>query len=326
MEYSIVIILLFILILVYFKIADKYNIIDKPNHRSAHAQITLRGGGVIFPMAFILFSLFHINAIIEHYWSFGLGLLSICTISFMDDLKPLSNRVRLSVHFFSVALLLYFANTFTVFPFWVWPVFFILIIGSLNAYNFMDGINGITGIYSLVTLGFLAYANHDFFSFTDEDFILYPMIACLIFLFFNFRKKAKCFAGDVGSMGIGFWILALITLLIIKTGEYKFILLLSVYGVEVVLTIIERIMIKENIFEAHRRHLYQLFANEKKVSHLKISMAYGIVQLGINIYLINSHLPFCIDALIILFPLGTIYLLLKLNIKKSHKFQHNIKS
>lgn len=319
MEYSITIILLFVLILVYFRIADKFNIIDKPNHRSAHAQITLRGGGVIFPIAFVIFSLFHINAVAERYWSFGLGLLSICTISFLDDLKPLSNKVRLSVHFLSVALLLYFADTFSVVPFWAWPLFFIVIIGSLNAYNFMDGINGITGVYSLVTLGFLAYTNYSFFSFTENDFIFYPIIACLIFLFFNFRKKAKCFAGDVGSMGIGFWILALITLLIIKTGQYKFILLLSVYGVEVVLTIIERIMIKENIFEAHRRHLYQLFANERKISHLKISIVYGIVQLGINIYLINSHLPLYVDALVVLFPLGTIYLLLKLNIKKSHK-------
>ncbi|WP_228459235.1 MraY family glycosyltransferase [Chryseobacterium carnipullorum] len=264
MEFAIVIILLSVSLLVYFKIADKYNIIDKPNHRSAHSQITLRGGGIIFPIAFIIFCLFNLNEAIQDYWSFGLGLLAICTISFVDDVRTLSNKIRLSVHLISVVLLLYFTGAFTLMPFWVWPILFVIIIGTLNAYNFMDGINGMTGVYSLVTLGSLAYINKDIIQFTNENFILYPILACMVFLFFNFRKKAKCFAGDVGSMGIGFWVIGLITLLIMRTEEYKYILLLSIYGMEVVLTITERILLKENIFEAHRRHLYQLFANEKK--------------------------------------------------------------
>ncbi|MFC3159064.1 glycosyltransferase family 4 protein [Chryseobacterium arachidis] len=266
MEYIIATIILFISIIIYFKIADKYNIIDKPNHRSAHTQITLRGGGIIFPVAFIVLCLFNLNEVIEHYWSFGLGLLAICFISFIDDIRTLSSKVRLSVHLLSVILLLYFTNTFSLMPFWVWPIFFVMIIGTLNAYNFMDGINGMTGMYSFITLLSLLYINKDIISFTEDSFIIYPILASLVFLFFNFRKKAKCFAGDVGSMGIGFWVIALITLLIMKTQDYKYILLLSIYGMEVVLTIIERILLKENIFEAHRRHLYQLFANEKKKS------------------------------------------------------------
>ncbi|UCA61895.1 glycosyltransferase family 4 protein [Chryseobacterium rhizoplanae] len=318
MEYILVTILLFISIVVYFKIADKYNIIDKPNHRSAHTQITLRGGGVIFPVAFIIFALFKFNLVIEEYWSFGLGLLAICMISFIDDIRTLSNKIRLAIHLISVILLLYFTGAFVLMPFWVWPVLFILIIGTLNAYNFMDGINGMTGIYSLVTLSSLAYVNREIVQFTDHDFIYYPILACLVFLFFNFRKKAKCFAGDVGSMGIGFWVIGLITLLIMKTSEYKYILLLSIYGVEVVLTIIERILLKENIFEAHRRHLYQLFANEKKVSHLVISSAYAVVQLIINIFLIHSHLPIWIVLLIIFIPTGCLYLGLKLSLKKKY--------
>ncbi len=316
MEYIIATIILFISIIIYFKIADKYNIIDKPNHRSAHSQITLRGGGVIFPIAFIVFCLFNFNEVIENYWSFGLGLLAICSISFIDDVKTLSNKIRLSIHLISVVLLLYFTGAFVLMPFWAWPILFILIIGTLNAYNFMDGINGMTGVYSLVTLGSILYINKNIIPFTDENFIMYPILACIVFLFFNFRKKAKCFAGDVGSMGIGFWVIGLITLLIMRTGEYKFILLLSIYGMEVVLTIIERILLKENIFEAHRRHLYQLFVNEKKVSHLIISSVYAIFQLIVNIFLVNSQLPIWAVILIIFIPIGGLYLGLKWSLKK----------
>ncbi|MDP9960215.1 MraY family glycosyltransferase [Chryseobacterium lathyri] len=318
MEYIFVTVILFASLLIYFKIAHKYNIIDKPNHRSAHTQITLRGGGIIFPVAFVIFCLFNLNEAIQNYWSFGLGLLAICTISFIDDVKTLSNKIRLSVHLISVILLLYFTGAFSLMPFWTWPILFVMIIGTLNAYNFMDGINGMTGIYSLVTLGSLAYINKNIIQFTDENFILYSILACLVFLFFNFRQKAKCFAGDVGSMGIGFWVIGLITLLIMRTGEYKYILLLSIYGMEVVLTIIERILLKENIFEAHRRHLYQLFANEKKVSHLVISSVYAVCQLLINIFLIHSQLPVWAIILVIFIPAGGIYLGLKWNLKKKY--------
>lgn len=322
-EHLLVFITLFILIHIYFKIADKYNIIDKPNHRSAHSQITLRGGGIIFPIAFVIFCLLNFKEATEMYWSFGLGLVAICLVSFIDDVKTLSGKIRISVHFISVVLLLYFTKTFNLLPFWTWPIFFIMIIGTLNAYNFMDGINGMTAAYTLVTLLTLLYINHDIISFTQENFIIYAILASLVFLFFNFRKKARCFAGDVGSMGIGFWIIALITLLIMKTQDYKYILLFSVYGMEVVLTIIERLFLRENIFEAHRRHLYQLLANEKKMPHLVVSSIYAITQLLINIFLIYSKLPVVINILIIFIPLGSLYLGLKLNMKK--KMQSVIK-
>lgn len=315
-EYLLIFITLFILIQTYFAIADKYNIIDKPNHRSAHSQITLRGGGIIFPIAFIIFCIFNYKEAIEMYWSFGLGLLAICLVSFIDDVRTLSGKIRITVHFLSVALLLNFTETFSMMPIWVWPLFFIMIIGTLNAYNFMDGINGMTGAYTLITLLTLWYINRDIISFTQDDFIIYAILASLVFLFFNFRKKAKCFAGDVGSMGIGFWLIALITLLIMKTQDYKYILLFSVYGMEVVLTIIERIMLRENIFEAHRRHLYQLLANEKKMSHLVISLIYAVTQMMVNVFLIYSKLSVYIVIVIIFIPLGSIYLFLKLSLKK----------
>ena len=331
MEFIIVTFILLVLELLYFRIADKFNIIDKPNHRSSHTQITLRGGGVIFPIAFLLYAasyFFRENSILspQNYLIFGIGLLVICTISFIDDILDLSSKIRLVFHFLSVSLLLYFINVLQLLPIWAIPILYILIIGILNAYNFMDGINGITGLYSLVILGSLLYVNQYVIEFTDINFIIYPLIACLVFLFFNFRKKAKCFMGDVGSMGIVFWIIALIGLLILKTENFKYLFFLTIYGVDVVFTILERLKLKENIFEAHRRHLYQLFANEKKVSHLIISSFYAMIQLLINVFLINSNFNLLLISLIVLIPIIIIYLFLKNDLKKRVIINHSKKN
>ncbi len=326
MEYLIVTISLFILMLVYFKIADKYSIIDKPNHRSAHTEITLRGGGIIFPVAFLFYLGYQVlmtgykltidNSSEPNFWIFGAGLLAICTISFIDDIIDLSSKVRLIFHFIAVTLLLYFLNVFTLYPIWIVPIFYVFIIGILNAYNFMDGINGMSGLYTLVVLSSLLYINEYNSNFVDSNFIIYPILACLVFMFYNFRTKAKCFLGDIGSMGIAFWILALFGLLIIKTGEIKWLLLLTVYGTETILTIIERLGLRENIFDAHRRHLYQLFANEKRISHLYISSAYAGIQLLINVIVITSNFSELVIFSVILIPAIVCYLLVKRRVKK----------
>ena len=326
--YFAVFLILFVLELVYFKIADRFNIIDKPNHRSAHTEITLRGGGIVFPIAFLLFFItstwgklvhlpLHDQAAENHnYLIFGVGLLLLCTISFLDDLYDLSSKIRIVFHIISVSFLLAFLNAFVLLPIWAIPVLYIVIIGILNAYNFMDGINGITGLYSLVALLSLLYVNENLINFVAHDFIIYPILGCLVFLFFNFRKKAKCFMGDIGSMGIAFWVVALIGLLMMKTGEIKWILFLAVYGVEVISTILERLKLKENIFEAHRRHLYQLLVNEKKISHLKVCTLYAAIQFFINAVVIFSDLPQILIFVIILLPALIFYLYIKLTIKK----------
>ena len=180
----------------------------------------------------------------------------------------------------------------------------------------MDGINGMSGTYSLVVLGSLWYINQNVFLFIESNFIIYPLIASLVFLFFNFRKKAKCFLGDVGSMAIAFWIIALLGLLMMKTGQYKWALFLAVYGVETILTIMERLKLKENIFDAHRRHLYQLFVNDKKIPHIKVSSAYAVIQLAVNVIVILVNWSDWINFSVILLPMILFYVVLKTNLKK----------
>lgn len=143
----------------------------------------------------------------------------------------------------------------------------------------MDGINGITGLYTLAVLLPMIYVNNYVQTFTQNDFLLFPLLASVVFLFFNFRKQAKCFAGDVGSVSIAFWIVTLLLLLIIETQNLIWIGFLLVYGVDAVCTILHRIYLKQNIMEAHRLHFYQILANECKTDHREVSMIYFGAQL-----------------------------------------------
>lgn len=307
MIYLVIAILLFVLMIVYFKIADHFNIIDKPNERSSHSEITIRGGGIVFPFAMILYAVFF------HEVTTALlgGILLISIVSFWDDVSSLSNRIRLLAHLLATTGLLLSVNAFQLLPTWSIPLIYILIIGVINAYNFMDGINGITGTYSLVVLGSLWFLNQYKLHFTDTGFILCAIIACLVFLFFNFRKKAKCFAGDVGSVSIGFWIIALLLTLTVRTNELKYILFLAVYGVDTICTIIHRIILKQNIFEAHRLHFYQILANERKMPHLIVAALYAVLQLLINLVIIFTNFNFGVTVVIIIIPLMLLYAIIK---------------
>ncbi|MDR2384154.1 MAG: UDP-GlcNAc--UDP-phosphate GlcNAc-1-phosphate transferase, partial [Tannerella sp.] len=209
---------------------------------------------------------------------FLIGLTLICGVSLWDDVATLPNRVRIVVHFLSISLVFYGLGLFTLLPWQLIIVAYIFFVGVLNAYNFMDGVNGITGLYSLAVLIALQYVNYQLVPFTNPDFINFAILACLVFLFFNFRKRAKCFAGDVGSIGISFWIVTLLLQLMIKSHSIIWIIFLSVYGVDTVFTILDRIRLRQNIFEAHRLHFYQILSNEKGVSHLKVSFLYAFVQ------------------------------------------------
>ena len=273
MYYLIILVLLFLAELFYFYIADKYNIIDKPNERSSHARITLRGGGVIFYFGVLAYFL---TNHFEYPW-FMLALTLITFISFVDDIRSTSQALRLVFHFSAMALMFYQWGLFSL-PWWTILVALIICTGIINAYNFMDGINGITGGYSLIILVALAYINREIVSFVEQELIVTVLCSVLVFNFFNFRKHAKCFAGDVGSVSIAFIVLFLIGKLIIKTEDFSWIVLLVVYGVDSVLTIIHRLMLHENIGLPHRKHLYQIMANELKVPHVVVSSVYMIVQ------------------------------------------------
>lgn len=282
MFYALLAVVLFAAMLVYFRIADRYNIIDKPNERSSHTTVTIRGGGIII----------YLGALAWFIWSgvtypyFFAGLTLITLISFLDDILTLSNRIRIGIHLLSVVLMFIEAHLFA-HAWWVVPVALVLVIGTINAYNFMDGINGITAMYSFAVLLLLWLANREI-DFVDDRLLYCTAIANAVFAFFNFRQRAKCFAGDVGSVSMCFILLFATLSLILTTGNVIYIMFFAVYGVDSVMTIIFRLFRRENIFKAHRTHLYQYLANEAKGNRLVIATCYGVLQVGVGLLALGA--------------------------------------
>jgi UDP-GlcNAc:undecaprenyl-phosphate GlcNAc-1-phosphate transferase len=293
-------IVLFVLELIYFKIADKYNIIDHPNHRSSHTKVTIRGGGIIFSISLLLSPIY----LGWYYSSFLIGLFIISAISFIDDIKTIGNGIRIIFHLTAVALMFYQLDIYDLPLYWIAIAFFV-VIGIINAVNFMDGINGITGAYGFITLATFYYINSSIVNFTSANTLLIAMLAVLVFLFFNFRTKAKCFAGDVGSVSLAFIILFFLLQLIIKTNNFNYILLLLIYGLDTATTILFRIIKKEKISEAHRSHFYQFLVNEKKLPHLVVASIYAVTQTLLNIILI-VFLPTTIYTLLLLIAVSAV--------------------
>lgn len=309
MQYLVLFILLFVLELLYFKIADKYNIIDKPNLRSSHTSITLRGGGIIFYFGALAYFIY---SGLQYPWFF-LGLTLMTLVSFLDDMLTLSNKIRILIHFGSVLLMAYQLDLFNL-PWYYLLITFIVVVGVINAYNFMDGINGITACYSIAVALLLMIVNNQV-NFIDQRLLSYSLTAVLVFSFFNFRSKAKTFAGDVGSVAIAYILLFALGALIIKTGNLIYILFLTVYGIDAVWTIMRRLSLKENIFEAHRSHLYQYLGNEAGANKLLISFSYGLIQFIIGfsvIWISNYDLSIqVIYAVSLLVSLSIVYLIIK---------------
>lgn len=333
--YGIIFVILLVLELAYFKIADRFNIIDKPNERSSHSTIVLRGGGIIFLIGMWVWSIFFG---FPYLW-FLIALTLAAGVSFIDDIHSLPDSVRLVAQFAAMGLMFYQLGIFTAEMWWMIIPALIVCVGASNVINFMDGVNGITAGYSLAVLIPLALINANtstcsvpavnlnanFFgteeglslglslcqsgNFFDQSLVICTILSVLVFCIFNFRPKgkAKCFAGDVGSIGIAFIMLFLIGKVIIATGDLTYLIFLLVYGVDGVLTICHRIMLHENLGEAHRKHAYQLMANELKIGHVKVSLLYMAMQLVVSlgfIYLCPStifcHWMYLIGAFIVL--------------------------
>lgn len=302
MTYLIIALLLLVAELIYFRIADKFNIIDKPNRRSSHTSITLRGGGIVFLFGVWLYAAFFG---MNYPW-FILGLSLIGLVSFIDDIHSLPDSVRLVAQFAAMFLMFCQLDILNWHDWWMVIVALIVCVGIINAYNFMDGINGITGGYSLAVIAPLIFLNMEM-DFISMPFLFVVGISLLVFCFFNFRKKARCFAGDVGSISIAFIVLLALGLLILHTQDLSYIVFLAVYGADSVLTIIHRIQLHENLGEAHRKHAYQLMANELKMPHIEVSLIYMVLQLAISFGLIFIPINHYVYLGIIIGLLATAY-------------------
>ena len=309
-KYITIAILLLLAELVYFSIADHFNIIDKPNERSSHSKIVIRGGGIIFLIGVWVWSAFFGF----HYPWFLVAVTLAAGVSFVDDIHSLPDWVRLVVQFVAMGLMFYQLDMIHVNLWWAVIMALIVCVGATNIYNFMDGINGITAGYSLAVLIPLLLQNWKG-EFMEMSFIIVTILSVLVFSYFNFRpkNKARCFAGDVGSVGIAFVLLFGIGCLIMKTRDITWLVFLIVYGVDGCCTIVHRIMLHEHLGEAHRKHVFQIMANELSISHVTVSLIYMIIQLAISllmVYLIpNTVVAHWVFLIIVGLVLVVLYIL-----------------
>lgn len=238
-SFGIIFVILFCLEVVYFKIAERFNIIDKPNERSSHSSIVLRGGGIIFMLSLWIWSAFFG---FQYVW-FLLAVTLIAGVSFVDDIRSLPDSVRLVAQFVAMVMLFYQLDILHWNMWWMVLVALVVCVGAADVINFMDGVNGITGAYALASLVPLALLN----------------------------------------AGMGFVAQSLIYVVILATGDITWLIFLLVYGVDGCLTIGHRIMLHENLGEAHRKHAYQLMANELGIGHVKVASFYALLQLAISL-------------------------------------------
>ncbi|MFZ5973677.1 MAG: MraY family glycosyltransferase [Bacteroidota bacterium] len=289
--------------LVYFRLATRLRIIDRPNERSSHAKPTIRGGGIIFILAFGLWYL----CFGDNFYLMA-SACSVAFISLLDDLKPQRAYVRFCIHAISMVVVFYSLSLFT-WPWWLTMLALIVCIGTLNAFNFMDGINGITGLYSLVNLTSFYWIN-SIVPFASETLLATLAVAVTVFLYFNFRQQARCFAGDVGSVTLAFFQVFFLLQLIVATGNFWWPILFLLFGLDSVVTIATRLIRGENIFRPHRQHLYQYIANEMGYDHRLVSAAYAGVQLVLNVVLIGAvifdhvWMALTLSALVVVFYLA----------------------
>lgn len=340
LTYTVIAVVSLIAELVYFCIADKCNIIDKPNERSSHSTIVLRGGGVIFALSMIVWFVWQI--LIESlglrvegqfkvgaYIPFIVGLVLICGVSFWDDMHSLPDSARMGVQIIATLLMFWSIGLYLAADGWWWMMLIVLValffcVGAMNIINFMDGINGITAGYAFAMLLPMLLLNHNM-GFVQESYLIVAIIGVLVFSLFNFRPKgkAKCFAGDVGSIGIAFIILFALGRLMLATKDITYIVFFLVYGIDGSLTIFHRIMLHENLGQAHRKHAYQLMANELKMSHVVVSLLYIVIQLVVSlgfVYLCpNTMLAHWIYLIVAVVALALAYVLFKMKYYHLHE-------
>ena len=306
--YILITAVLIIGIIIYLKMAEKWSIIDQPNSRSSHLVVTKRGGGIIYLIALVIYMIssnFNMPSIII------CGLL-LGIMGFIDDVKNLDFKIKLIFQCLTIG---YFLSTgsYNGLEWYLLILMFFLIISSINILNFMDGINGLTILYSLSFLISFYIINANIIAFTDSNFLLIVILSNLIIGYFNIRKKAVCFLGDVGAITMGFIYAVLTITLLIKTNSLSPLILFLVYFLDSGWTIVERLLAKENIFHPHRKHLFQLLVNEFKLPHLLVASIYFSIQALINItWLLNYEKDLSPIILISIFGIfSVVYLLTK---------------
>lgn len=316
LSYTLIFLVLLLIGLIYFRIANRFGIVDTPNDRSSHSKVTVRGGGILFPIAVIFW---WVSNDFLNTWMV-LGIIWISAVSMLDDMYTISRKLRFGIQFLAISMAFYELGVFEQKSLFFLPVLYFVALGIINAINFMDGINGITGLYGLVFFGSLLAIN-EYMPVFDEVLIRYIVLSILVFLIFNLRKKAFMFAGDIGSISLAYLMIYFLVQWFLASNNWTIFLLLLVYGADSLLTLVHRLIRGENVALPHRTHLYQIFANQLKVDHVIVTLVYALLQLAINMvfYILPQSYPTTTMAFAMLVVTAAIYLGIKIPLTKRYQ-------
>jgi len=257
-------------------------LLDEANQRSSHKGAIPKGGGIGILSVFIFASLvLNLPFLI---W----GCISIASVSsFYGDKKDISPKIRLLIQLLSgVGMLigLFYLEDRSSIVYMSIPFFALFVVGTANYYNFMDGINGIAGITGIVAFSLIIL----FAALTKSDIVFLPIAVCMIvscigFLPFNL-PKASVFMGDVGSILLGFVYALFVVGLSYEPSDFIVLcsFLFPFYADELA-TLFVRLRNGDSLMKPHRKHVYQLLANEMHIPHWKISTSYGVLQLLVGL-------------------------------------------
>lgn len=266
-------------------IARKKELLDHPNARSSHTRPTPKGGGLAIMVTFYAaLAYLYTEAMLDPKLFFALlSALPVVIISLIDDIYPLSARLRLGIQLLSAAIALYALggvetldlSRFSFSGIWLNLVALFVIVWMSNLYNFIDGIDGYAASQAII-VGLGAYLLLDSFS------GLLVAAASAGFLLFNWHK-ASIFMGDVGSAPLGF-IFAVLMLYDAGTPNFlAWMMLLSLFWFDATLTLLRRLKRGEKLSVAHKKHAYQRLT-QVGYSHDKVVL----LSIGINLLIIAA--------------------------------------
>ena len=282
----------------YFPFAEKRGMLAGVNHRSSHTKPVITGAGFIFYISYIFYVISFIFSTWDVPWALFIGISMLAVVSFIDDLKDLWFFIRLVVQILAVCLMLYqIYIEFSMEPLAMNASILIILaivglifsVGFVNLYNFMDGLNGMMAGITISALSIFALIDFFIVDFVDDALLIYTAIPTLVFAFFNARRQAICFAGDVGAIVLGYVMVYMLLSLLMQTGNIVYVFIFASVYLEAAMTVIQRLLAGQNIFKPHRIHLFQLLCNEHKHHHVKISGFYALNQLVFGAIIVTMN-------------------------------------
>lgn len=307
-------------------VARRYKLGPCVTERSSHTRFTPTGGGFIWVISCIAATAMFGDLHLQQTWIFMAGVIILAVISYIDDLHPLPPVPRL----ISQVIILGLTFKQLCYP-QALDIYLIILfcgVGLINGMNFLDGICGMLALYGLVVSSSLLYALHLVGQPSQEWLLLIlsaVIVAQIVFACFNLWDVI--FAGDVGSITLGFIQVFVAINLVLTTRDASYIIFFIVCIFDTGLTTVQRLFQGESILKPHRMNIYQMLNTEHNIPQVVVSIIYACLQLLIDALYFLLPLEMHWTYFLIVSALLTVaYFFVRFSFKKpKHKAQNHEK-